>query len=318
MNTTQRQKNWTNYWKSNATDSCRQGIKAKDAQLDEFWAEGADKIKHGDTVLDLCTGKGDVIKQLITHLGSTSNGSKFIGVDISDLDEALADNDDRIELQYNISVTDLPFEDGTFDMVTSQFGIEYGLNERSIAEFCRVLKKDGVIRFALHHKESILINVAKEEIKHIQLLLSDSGYLKCISNLIPIFAKLKNPANAKKLSNDSDAILKRDAFNKESQKIIDCLKNTSVPELLEDSLKFSHRVFEIAKKSRALAKKEAAKYESQLREAKERMEELIEVSLSVSDLHELDKKLKKYEKKISFKKELRNNDEIVAWGVEIR
>lgn len=324
MNKIERQNNWTNYWKNNSVDSCRDGIKAKASELENFWAETAAMINDNDQVLDLCTGKGDVIQQLISYqLGEDKALAHYTGVDLSDMDSRVIEKKfgsykDNIRFKYGTHISELPFEEKTFEFVTSQFGIEYAFNESVIKEICRVMKSKGIARFATHHKESALIKVAKLEIQHIDLLSEKGGFFDCMKRLIPVFAKLRNPANAKKINKDQNAVSAREHFNAESQKILTQAEKSSVPDLLNESLSFSRQVFDIAKiKGASAAKEKLISYHNELNLSKERMIDLIDSSLDKVDLEKLDKSFVTYGKKITKKEELKNDGEIVAWGIEI-
>ncbi|GEM_PF-1746993 len=325
MNKKQRQDNWTNYWKSNSTDSCRDGIKAELSELDNFWAETSAMIKENNRILDLCTGKGDVIKQLIKYQSSEDKKvlGHFTGVDLSDIDKTTVEDQfekykANVDFRYGINISELPFEAGVFDLITSQFGVEYALGGAVLKEVCRVMDQTGAARFAVHHKESALVTVAKEEIKHIDLLLAKDGYFDSVNTLIPIFSKLRNPANAKKINKDNNATRARERFNNESQKVVKQAENSSVPDLLQNSLRFSRHIFDLAKiKGRSVAKNEYSRYKNELNLSKERLLELITAAMDEADVKKLEEDMLTYGKQITKKEELKNDGKIVAWGIEI-
>src|SRR3546814_5678640 len=59
----------------------------------------------------------------------------------------------------------LPFDDNSFDLVTSQYGIEYCDDVRTTPEVARVLAPDGRVALLLHHADSRLAQVAREELR---------------------------------------------------------------------------------------------------------------------------------------------------------
>lgn len=117
--------------------------------IDILWRKKAIKILkkyQPKTILDVATGTGDFAIESLAV-----NPDKVIGVDISEgmLDvgkkKILKMNlQDKISLQYGDS-ENMPFEDNSFDAIIASFGVRNFENlEKGLAEFNRVLKKDGV------------------------------------------------------------------------------------------------------------------------------------------------------------------------------
>jgi SAM-dependent methyltransferase len=61
-----------------------------------------------------------------------------------------------VRLMGEIDVGALPFEDGSYDGVFSQFGIEYGGRPAAFREAARVLRANGRGLFVMHHNESVV------------------------------------------------------------------------------------------------------------------------------------------------------------------
>lgn len=324
MNNEQRQNNWTKYWAGNQIESCAAGIKAKNSEVDTFWAETVKELTENSKVLDLCTGKGDVIAKLAELQKINKDKiSHYTGVDLAVIEQKEVANrfkegGEKFLFEYGTDITSLPYPNQTFDLVTSQFGIEYALKTKVVAEFCRVLKSGGKARFVLHHHNSVLVEVAKEEMTHTDLLFTKGGYLDAIEQLLPMFAKLRNPANAKKLNKDQEAIHAREVFNKESEILINKINKSNVPDILKDALNASQRLLGIAKeKGSSAAKAELKRYKTELEQSRDRMTDLVNVAVTKEQLEELEEAVKKFEREFSVQKELKSNSHIVAWGIEI-
>ncbi|PXF64004.1 class I SAM-dependent methyltransferase [Kangiella spongicola] len=324
MNKKQRQTNWTKYWTENQIDSCSAGVKAQDSEINNFWADTEKMLNETSSVLDLCTGKGDVIAQLIKLQKNKKHGlSLYTGADIAAIDqEIVADRfvevSKNVSMDYETDVNALPYLDEAFDIVTSQFGVEYAFETGVVKELCRVMKSTGKARLVLHHSDSILLKVAKEEMSHIDILSEKAGYIELIEQLIPVFAKLRNPANAKKLNKDEKAIRVRDLFNKESGVLLSRIERSNVPDILKDALNQSKKIFHVAKlQGSSAAKAELSRYKGELEQSRERMSDLVEVAVSKEQLEKLAETVNKFGKKITVQQELKSNSHIVAWGVEI-
>ncbi|MBV34762.1 MAG: hypothetical protein CMP47_04810 [Rickettsiales bacterium] len=324
MNKKQRQTNWTKYWTENQIDSCSAGIKAQDSGISNFWADTEKMLNETSRVLDLCTGKGDVIAQLIELQKNKKHGlSLYTGADIAAIDQELValrfeKVSKNVSMDYETDVTALPYSDEAFDIVTSQFGVEYAFETGVVKELCRVMKSTGKARLVLHHSDSILVKVAKEEMSHIDILSQKAGYIELIEQLIPVFAKLRNPANAKKLNKDAKAIRVRDLFNKESGMLLSRIERSSVPDILKDALNQSKKIFHVAKlQGPSAAKAELSRYKGELEQSRERMSDLVEVTVTKEQLDKLAETVNKFGKEITVQQELKSKSHIVAWGVEI-
>lgn len=131
-----------------------------------------------DHILDIATGTADIAIQSFQHLTPT----QITGIDISEkmlnigrekINKAGLEN--QIKLQV-ADVSQLPFDDETFDAATTAFGIRnFDQLEKSIQEIHRVLKPQG--------KFIIL------EMNEPQAPLIKQGYTLFTKTLIPLLVK---------------------------------------------------------------------------------------------------------------------------------
>jgi demethylmenaquinone methyltransferase/2-methoxy-6-polyprenyl-1,4-benzoquinol methylase len=98
--------------------------------------------KPGERALDLATGTGDIARRLRRAVGE---GGRVVGLDFSPemLAAARRRGEDGVEWLEG-DMLNLPFEDGSFDVVTVGFGLR-NVNDlpRAIAEAYRVLAPGG-------------------------------------------------------------------------------------------------------------------------------------------------------------------------------
>lgn len=103
----------------------------------------AAEVRAGDRVLDVATGPG------WTAAAAAARGAEVTGVDISAamLDEARRRHPDiRFEMG---AAEDLPFEDGSFDVVVSAFGMPHFADHEAVFREChRVLADSGRLAVA--------------------------------------------------------------------------------------------------------------------------------------------------------------------------
>lgn len=113
---------------------------------DQAWRKAAVRladVKEGDEVLDCACGTGD-----LTLAFAKTNAKRIVGSDFTQemLDIAgtkLADASGRVSFQQADAMA-LPFDDGSFDVVSIAFGIRNVADPaKAIAEFHRVLRPGG-------------------------------------------------------------------------------------------------------------------------------------------------------------------------------
>lgn len=168
----ERRRSWTNYWATGALHSCLGSFEGNYAgEVPEAWRGALAALPPGATVLDLCTGNG-ALPALFLAEPAGAGIARIHAVDLAQirpewvqqLDPAQRD---RVAFQGGIMAESLPFEDASFDLVCSQFGIEYTDLPRSLAEIARVLKPGGQLALVVHDTDSLICRNAREERTHL-------------------------------------------------------------------------------------------------------------------------------------------------------
>jgi demethylmenaquinone methyltransferase/2-methoxy-6-polyprenyl-1,4-benzoquinol methylase len=111
------------------------------------FALGMSGIRHGQQVLDLAGGTGDMARLLAPRAGKDGH------VVLSDINSTMLANGRRALLDTGISgnvtfaqadAEQLPFPDCSFDLVTMAFGLRNVTDKpRALASICRVLRPGG-------------------------------------------------------------------------------------------------------------------------------------------------------------------------------
>lgn len=166
---------WSDFWKAGgvgAESGCLPGgLKAIDAVQRQVWREVARTLPRGARVLDLATGDGAV-------LGKLRDGRpdlKLIGVDSASV---LPTGLKGAELKPGVPMEALPFAAGTFDLVTSQFGFEYGDTGRIANEVRRVLRPGGGFAFIIHHAGGPIVAHNDRRLGSLAWAVRESGLLE--------------------------------------------------------------------------------------------------------------------------------------------
>lgn len=114
------------------------------------WREFASSLPRKSRVLDLASGDGIVLK----HIRGIRSDLRLTGVDSA---PGLPKSPAGLRLMAGIAIEALPFDDSSFDAITSQFGYEYGRTEEAAKEIRRVLKDGGTFLLLVHDRSSPVV-----------------------------------------------------------------------------------------------------------------------------------------------------------------
>ena len=167
---------WSLYWQSDSLDSCVVTESKEDSRaIAAFWEQLATQLEDGAQVLDLATGNGTVPAALL----NANNALQVTGVDRASINPLRYLSDPgvlaKVRFQANVDICTLPFEDGSFDAVTSQFGLEYAPLEQAIPELLRVVGRGSRIQLVMHHVDSDIVVPARLKCQEMETLLADGG-----------------------------------------------------------------------------------------------------------------------------------------------
>lgn len=160
---------WTRYWRAPRLASCGPQDSAYAGPIGAHWEEiFARALKKGDRLLDLCAGNG-----AIAVLAARTALRRRRPVRIDAIDRAGIDPLRHLRLEKPVArqirfhprtdAAALPFRDGSFDWVVSQFGIEYAPRPAAVAEALRVARPGGRLHFVMHAAEGVLARAAARE-----------------------------------------------------------------------------------------------------------------------------------------------------------
>ena len=180
---------WTLYWQADHPGSCIASSHPEDAAaIETIWRELARGLNSDSgasvRLLDLATGNGAVPRVLLQE----NPALQITAVDISDIDplEHLSEPGPlkAVDFLPAVDITALPFEAAQFEVVTSQFGIEYAPLEGVVREVSRVIKPGGSLVFLMHHAGSDVVQPAAAKLEEISLLLGRNGVLHALDAFV--------------------------------------------------------------------------------------------------------------------------------------
>jgi len=172
---------WTLYWQNDNLESCIAGQSSEDTRkIVDYWRDFASHLDHNATILDLATGNGAVPSMLLAGNPSLS----IVAVDKAQIDPAkyLSQANQLASVRFlpDVDICGLPFEPESFDVVTSQFGLEYAPLHEACSSAVRVLKRSGSIRLLMHHEDSEIVRPSTETLAEIARLLVANGVMSCV------------------------------------------------------------------------------------------------------------------------------------------
>ncbi|ABV36181.1 methyltransferase type 11 [Shewanella sediminis HAW-EB3] len=154
---------WSDYWEQGHLTSFGESFSSNyTGVLNEIWAPRFEELTNDFKVLDIATGNGALPLLVSDYLKNRAVEGEVIGVDLAkiktDINAVnLADNL-KVKLLSNIDCIELPFENGQFELVMSQYGIEYADLKKAIPEALRVLSTKGRLALVMHHENSLILN----------------------------------------------------------------------------------------------------------------------------------------------------------------
>lgn len=285
----QRAQIWSRYWATGARHSCA-GSFGDDygGAIGAWWQQVFGELHADERVLDLATGSGAVLQLGLRHC--RSQRVRWEGIDAGQvapawlraLPEAQAL---RVRIHPGVNAESLPFPAASFDLVTSQFGVEYSDLTRSTAEVRRVLRQHGRLRCVLHHTGSQSLVLARAELEHIRWLLAPGGLLSVVEQLCLPFSCTTTAEGREALSRDARANQLRQTFNAMQDHRLQLASTSACPDVLQEASAVINQVLALAVEHGASAGEQALRqFISLLRDSGFRLSDLIAHSLSPSDL----------------------------------
>ena len=273
---------WADYWASGALHSCP-GSRAGNygGAIGAFWDCRIAGIPTDARILDVATGNGALPLRLWQSRGDA------VHVDAIDFAPPAPGWHQpgvhpRIRFHGGVDMTSLPFEAASFDIVCSQYGIEYGMRPHALDEALRVLRRSGRLWLVLHHAGSELVDVARAEEGAYDWLSQEGGLLSAASRMAHWLAVAHGGGALPAAANDA-----REGYNRLLREC-GALHGQARPRgLAVDVVQAIHSALGLASQGRAEEAQDAlARYRGDLARARLRGGELVSHALSAEDIRD--------------------------------
>lgn len=177
---------WRHYWRENRLAACVPDNPDSAAAIETHWTGLFSELPTGKRVLDVATGNGVLLVWAAKAARAAGRTLTLTGIDLADIDPARFVPEHQRDLAVarfvgNTAAESLPFADGSFDVVVSQYGLEYADLELALSEAARVLASGGQLHWLAHDADSIVVSQGRARLADIDLLLASEGPFAAMS-----------------------------------------------------------------------------------------------------------------------------------------
>ncbi len=162
---------WSDYWvKEGVSGEVFVGKEGKKhPYLSEFWKKRFEQFEKGAKIIDLACGGGSIFADITGGEAANNRGFQLHAVDVSA--EALKQLNSRLPevITLESSVDNIPLDSGTFDVVVSQFGIEYA-GKIAFSEAARLMAEKAQLIIICHIEDGFIDSKNKMNLEGAELL----------------------------------------------------------------------------------------------------------------------------------------------------
>ncbi|MGY0505477.1 class I SAM-dependent methyltransferase [Luteimonas sp. e5] len=247
---------WAELWRRGVLHSCASSIDGNyDGAIAAFWSSCFDPLLAGDRLVDLGTGNGALALLAKAHATRQGFSLDIHGVDLADIRPAenLADGArllDGIRFHPCTDMRQLPFEDGSVTLLTSQYGFEYAASREVVTEMARVLAADGRVCMLMHSDDSLIARTAPAQQQGIDYLLQ-SPLVSRLSAIAQLIAAAPDAGSRAALARSPNAEETRHAFNASVDDLLTHQRKLPDAHVLAEAAWHVRRILEVAQQGHA-------------------------------------------------------------------
>jgi SAM-dependent methyltransferase len=191
---------WSRFWERGTLTTFEGHFSENyDAEIRDFWwAQFAD-LPAGAAVVDLATGNGAVALLAARFAREHERAFSITGIDSAAIDAAriraawpaLAPDIDAIALRGGVPLEATGLADASVDLVTSQYGFEYGDTAAGSREIARILRPGGRVAMIVHHADSAILSQAREGLRQVAMCVAEERFMRLGRRMTKLFRGLK-------------------------------------------------------------------------------------------------------------------------------
>ena len=162
---------WSRYWHSGQLTSLPQDFAENyDGEILSYWSDAFSLLKNEASVLDVCTGNGAIAILAQQYSDTHARSLNVMAIDAAEIDSesiesrhpALGPALSAISFQSGINLETMDLSK-QFDLVTSQYGVEYTNWQKSAESIARHLKTGGHFQMMTHAPNTDITKYMKQE-----------------------------------------------------------------------------------------------------------------------------------------------------------
>ncbi len=213
---------WSSYWQTGVTGSFgSQEPEWYTIIVKPYWKKLFDELPQNTGILDIATGNGAVA--FIASETDTRENKNFTIVATDKSRQTLPDDDkisngsrgqNSIRFLFDTPIEKLEFPDQTFDIITSQFGIEYSDTNKALTTLSKCLSPQADLVFIVHHKDSVISHQSRDELKQYRIIMDQYPLFQKLKSLLKSMGDIKSRKDIDILKTNKKAIQDREAFNR--------------------------------------------------------------------------------------------------------
>ena len=283
---------WSEYWSSGALHSCAGSFQGNyGGALRSFWERVFSAAPAAPRLLDLCCGNAPLAK-LWLESAWPAHGGSLDAVDAAEVAPAWLAQlapaaRGAIRVHAGVDAARLPFDPASFDLCTSQYGVEY-VGPAALREAWRVLRPGGRLAAVVHHRGSLPVRIAREEVREHEWLRDADGLLERAADMLEPMARSADAAGRAALQRDADARRRRERYDSGLRELAARAAAARWPDLLHEVHAALAGVLRVARESGAGAGHEAlAAVRAGLARAQLRQRELVDCACDAAGLQAL-------------------------------
>ena len=169
--------------------SCVPANASTRARIAEWWQAFFDTLPDGSRILDVATGNGIVLAYASASAARRGMSFELTGLDLADIAptrylSTLPPGLAQATFLGKTAAESLPFPDASFDIVVSQYGLEYADLQQALAEAGRVLRPEGRLLWLAHSADSDVVRQNRDQHRQVDLLLARGGPVEAMERLV--------------------------------------------------------------------------------------------------------------------------------------
>ena len=201
---------WQNYWNGSVTGSFGSDEPAwYRLHILPRWQTLFESLPDGSRILDIATGNGAVTRVALKV--ASSAGKQF---EIEAVDRVSTRIIDGVTLLPPSSLEQFQPQAERYQLISSQFGLEYARPEPVIPRLATALKPEGRIAVIAHHVDSLISHNSREELAQYRSLLQDFPVFERMEKLILVMGEIRSTGDRKRLQHNPRAQQARLALNR--------------------------------------------------------------------------------------------------------